>query len=109
MLRTHYALINSQEESLKRPLPIPLVAYHIALKILHTGMTVDAVLKMDDVSFGKFFAQAMQITCDAGLVPYQRDFIPGYGFSMSGGITLVARGTENMVCTQPISLQYLAV
>lgn len=96
--------MNSQEMSVKRLLPLPLVAYHIVLKILHSGMTADAVLKMDDVNFGKFIAQAMQITCDAFLVPYQRDFIPGFGFSMTGGLGVVARGTENMVFPSPASL-----
>ena len=89
--------MNSQEESLKRPLPIQLVAYHIYLRILHSGMTAEAILKLDDVAFGRFFAQALQITCDAGLVPYQRDFVPGLAVSMTGGLKVQPRGTENMV------------
>lgn len=97
MLRTHYTLMNSQEEALNRPLPIPLVAYHICLRILHSGLTAEAVLKLDDVAFGRLFAQALQITCDAGLVPYQRDFVPGLAVSMTGSLVLMGKGTENMV------------
>ena len=54
-------------------------------------------MKLDEVAFGRFFAQALQITRDAGLVPYQRDFVPGLAVSMTGGLKVQARGTENMV------------
>lgn len=96
-LKTHYALMGSQEESLTRVLPVGLVVYHLYLKIYHSGMTMASILKLDKGQFGQFYAQAMQITCDAALTPYERDFVPAFGFSFSAGISLVAMGTENMV------------
>lgn len=105
-LQTHYALMGSQEESLERVLPMALVVYHLYLKLYHTGMTMAGVMKLSDGPFGQLFAQALQITCDAGLTPYERDFVPAFGFSFSAGLTLVATGTENMVCAPPPSFYY---
>ena len=102
-LKTHYALMGSQEETLNRVLPMALVVYHLYLKIYHTGMTMGAIQQLADGPFGQFFAQALQITCDAGLTPYERDFVPTFGFSFTSGLKLVAAGTENMV-SPPLSL-----
>jgi hypothetical protein len=67
------------------------------LRILHTGMTVEEILKLDDVEFGKFVGQSLQITRDAGLTPYQRDFVPAFCISPLGGLKLTGQPTENMV------------
>jgi len=97
-LQTHYALMGAQEESLDRLLPVALVVYHLYLKLHHSGMAMDAALRLSDLEFAQFFAQALQITCDAGLTPYERDFVPGLALSFTRGITIQATGTENMVC-----------
>ncbi len=73
MLQSHYAAMHAQEESLSREIPDALVMYHIHLKLVHSGETVESVLKLDDAAFGTLFAQALQLTCDPGLTPYQRD------------------------------------
>ena len=97
MLRTHYTLMNSQEEAVKRPLPIPFVAYNICMGLLHEGITIEAALKLDDEHFGSLFSRCLQVTKDVGLLPYQRDITPGFAVSMMGGLTLYPMDTENMV------------
>lgn len=94
---THYALMNVQEECVDRALPLPVVLYHIYLKVVHSGMTIRDVLAMNDVEFGQFVGESMQITCSAGLFPYEQDFVPGLCLSLFHGITLGAVPTENMV------------
>jgi hypothetical protein len=89
--------MNSQEEAIKRPFPLAIVAYHISLRLLHSGLTPDGVLKLPDAPFGHFVAECCQITRDAGLAPYQRDIVPGFTCTMSGSIKIDARSTENMV------------
>ena len=96
-LKTHYALMNSQEESLRRRLPIQVVAYNVYLTLLHSGMTAKEVLSLNQVDFGRFISQAWQVTKDPGLTPYERDFVPGVMVSMTGRVKLGARSTENMV------------
>jgi hypothetical protein len=102
MLRTHYALMNMQEESVSRPLPIPFVVYNFFLCLVHSGMTMESALKLDDEKFGHLFGECCQVTRDSGLVPYQRDFAPGFTVSMTGGLKLGARDTENMVSSPPL-------
>jgi hypothetical protein len=94
---SHYAIMSAQEESVNRRLPIPLVAYHLYLKTIHSGMTGQEILSMDDAQFGQFFAESFQITCDAGLFPYEKDFIPSLSLSFEEGIFLTASGTEDLV------------
>lgn len=101
MLRTHYTLMNLQEGGIKRLLPIQLVAYNFFMCLVHTGMTMDTILKMDNKKFGQLFGECCQINVDGGLVPYKRDFSPGFTISMTGGLKLVARDTENMVSPPP--------
>jgi hypothetical protein len=103
MLRTHYSLMNMQEESLDRKLPIPFVMYNFFLCLLHSGMTVEAALKLNDEKFGQLFSECCQVNTDVGIVPYKRDFAPGFTVSMTGGLKLVARDTENMVPPLPPS------
>ncbi len=102
---THYAIMNSQEECLERFIPVALVVYHAYLKILHTGMTAESILKLDDARFGQLFAQMHHITCDAGLAPYQPDVVPELTFS-PGGLGIGARGTENIVSVLAISCHF---
>lgn len=73
MVQTHYAAMHAQEETLQRELPEALVLYHLHLKLVHSGETAESILGMNDARFGTLFAQALQFTCDPGLVPYQRD------------------------------------
>ena len=104
-LKTHYALMNSQEESLRRRLPIQVVAYNVYLTLLHSGMTAKEVLSLNQVDFGRFISQAWQVTKDPGLTPYERDFVPGVMVSMTGRVKLGARSTENMVI--PLFMNHL--
>lgn len=90
--------MNSQEESLSRRLPIQLVVYHIHLRILHAGLTADQVLALPDEKFGQFIAECLQITRDAGLVPYQADETLAIQCTVTGGLGIGLRGTEDMVC-----------
>ncbi len=89
--------MSAQEESIKRRLPVALVAYHVYLKIIHSGLTAQQILELDDASFGQFLAEAFQLTCDAGLFPYEKDFIPSLSLSFEEGIFLTASGTEDLV------------
>ena len=93
--------MNSQEEAIKRPFPLAIVAYHICLRLLHSGLTPEGALQLSDGPFGHFIAECCQITRDAGLVPYQRDIVPGFECTLSGSIKIAARGTENMVPLLP--------
>ena len=52
---------------------MPVVVYHMYLKLVHSGETAESVLAMADPEFGTFVSQGWQITCDPGLVPYERD------------------------------------
>jgi len=94
---THYSFMNSQEESLTRRLPIQLVAYHIHLRILHSGLSAEQVLALPEDKFGQFIAECLQITRDAGLVPYQSDETLTFQCTATGELGLGLRGTEDMV------------
>ena len=99
--------MNAQEECLDRLLPEAIVAYHLYLKIVHSGMTARQVLDLPDKEFGQFIGEMFQITCDAGLVPYEKDFVPGLALSFSKGFTLSAVATEDIVsglfsCREPV-------
>jgi len=102
MLTSHYAIMHAQEESIKRVLPMPVVVYHMYLKLVHSGETAESVLAMADPEFGTFVSQGWQITCDPGLVPYERD--AGLGASIGPHLfdnTLV--NTENIVSRPSLS------
>lgn len=122
MLQAHYAAMHAQEETLQRELPEALVVYHLHLKLVHSGETAESMLKLPDARFGTLFAQALQFTCDPGLVPYQRDGTlrvvcrtqgtaallpsPGHGLLRETcESTLVMKtevvGTENIVSVPP--------
>lgn len=83
---------------------MPVVAYHMYLKLVHSGETAESVLAMDDAEFGTFVSQGWEITCDPGLVPYQRD--AGLGVTIGPHLfdnTLVS--TENIVSFHPCFLE----
>jgi hypothetical protein len=92
--------MNAQEECLDRQIPIGVAVYHMYLKLVHSGLTAQQVLALDDEPFGQFVGQAFQITCDAGLVPYEKDFIPGLALSFTEGFTLAAMASEDIVSLQ---------
>lgn len=96
-LLTHYAVMNAQEECMDRSLPEAIVVYHLYLKLVHSGYTAEQLLALDDKPFGQFVGEAFQITCDAGLVPYEKDFVPGLALSFSKGFTLAAVASEDIV------------
>lgn len=94
---THYAIMDAQEQCVNRPLPLAIVLYHVYLKAVHSGMSFEQILALNDVQFAQFGGEAMQITCSAGIFPYERDFVPGVGFSFFSGVSLTAVSTEDMV------------
>jgi hypothetical protein len=102
-LKTHYAMMNAQEECVSRPLPVGVVVYHLYLKLVHSGMTMDEVLSMDDEHFGQFLSQGFQINCSAGIFPYEKDFVPGLCLSFFEGLTLGPVPTEDMVSSLSLS------
>ena len=89
--------MSAQQECVKRPLPIALVAYHLYLKLVHSGLTAQEVLALHDEEFGQVFGQGLQINCDAAIFPYEMDFVPGLSLSFFEGVTIAAVPTENMV------------
>ena len=93
----HYGVLGAMEASVKRELAFQVVLYHVYLKTVHSGMTMQEVLALPDGEFGQFVGEAMQFTCDAGLFPYEKDFIPALTLSFSEGLTLAAYGTEDLV------------
>ena len=94
---THYAIMNSQEECVNRPLPLAVVIYHMYLKAVHSGMSFEQILSLDDVQFAQFGSESLQISCSAGIFPYEKDFVPGIGLSFFHGLVLSAVPTEDMV------------
>ena len=96
-LKTHYTLMNAQEECVSRPLPISVVVYHLYLKLVQSGMTMDETLSLGDEAFGMFLGQGFQINCSAALFQYEKDFVPGLCLSLFEGLTLAAVPTEDMV------------
>lgn len=98
-LSTHYAIMNAQEECVDRALPLPVVLYHIYLKAVHSGMSFEDILGLEDVQFAQFGGESLQINCSAGIFPYEKDFVPGIGLSFFHGLVLTASGTEDMVST----------
>lgn len=96
-MTTHYGIMNAQEECVSRPLPLAVVLYHIYLKAVHSGMSFEQILALDDVQFGQFGAEGLQISCSAGIFPYEKDFVPGIGISFFHGLVLSAVPTEDMV------------
>lgn len=107
-MTSHYAIMHAQEESIKRVLPMPVVVYHMYLKLVHSGETAESVLAMADPEFGTFVSQGWQITCDPGLVPYERD--AALGASIGPHLfdnTLV--DTENIVSRPSCPLLFLRV
>lgn len=97
-LSTHYAIMNAQEECVDRAMPLAIVLYHVYLKTVHSGMSFEQVLALDDVRFAQFGGEALQINCSAGIFPYEKDFVPGITLSFFHGLTLTAVPTEDMVC-----------
>jgi hypothetical protein len=89
--------MNAQEECIKRRLPVAVVFYHLYLKIVHSGLTAQEVLSLDDAQFGQFLAEGFQINCCAGLFPYEQDFLPCLSLSFEDGLTLGVSGTEDLV------------
>ncbi len=96
-LSVHYALMNAQEESVTRLIPLPVVLYHLYLKVVHSGMNVGEILSLPEDRRAQFYGECLQITCSAGLFPYEKDFKPGVSLSLWHGIGITAIGTEDMV------------
>jgi len=99
-LSTHYAVMNAQEECVQRDLPLPVVLYHMYLKVVHSGKTLSEVLHLDDASFGQFGSESLHITCSAGITPYERDFEPCLVMNFFSGLGLTPVGTEDMVSSR---------
>jgi hypothetical protein len=95
--KTHHAQMGPQQESIRRLLPIPVVVYHQYLKIVHSSKTIQGVLALPDDQFAQFFLEGLQFTCDAGLFPYERDFFPELGISLTDGLSVAASDTEDLV------------
>lgn len=93
--------MNVQEELLDRRLPIQFIAYHIHVRLLHSGMTAEQALALPKPEFARFLGQCLQPTRDAGFVPYNPDEELALCFSMTGGLALGLRGTEDMVLLPP--------
>jgi hypothetical protein len=96
-LCTHYAIMDAQEECVQREMPLGVVAYHMYLKLIHSGLTLDEFLSLPEEKQAEFVGEGCQITCSAGLFPYEQDFVPGLCLSFFQGIELTAQGTEDMV------------
>jgi hypothetical protein len=99
-LSTHYAVMNAQEECVQRDLPLPVVLYHMYLKVVHSGKTLSEVLHLDDAWFGQFGSESLHITCSAGITPYERDFEPCLVMNFFSGLGLNPVGTEDMVSSR---------
>jgi hypothetical protein len=97
-LKSHYALMHAQEETIQRHLPMAVVTFHMHLKLVHSGETAESVLAMDDASFGTFLSQGFEIACDPGLLPYQRDAALGVAFGPNLFQNALVN-TENIVST----------
>jgi len=95
-LKTHYTVLGAQQEMISRPAPIPVFLYHQYLRIVHSGKTIQEVLALPDEDFAPFYLQGCPLNCDAGLFPYEKDFVPGLGLTDEEEITLVASGTEDL-------------
>jgi hypothetical protein len=95
-LLAHYSTFHAQQECLQRYLPVAVVVFHAHLKISHSGLTMDAVLKLDDALFGQLFSQMCHIACDPGLCPYQPDEAISLDLTPEG-FGLGLRATENIV------------
>ena len=110
-LKTHYAIMDAQEESVRRLAPIPIVLYHLYLKTVHSGMTMKEVLEMEDEPLARFFGEGLEINCDAAIFPYEQDFVPGVGISFFDGLglTLTAVPTEDMVSSAHLCLLCLCL
>lgn len=106
---THYSFMNVQEELLDRRLPIQFVAYQIHLRLLHSGMSAEQALGLPPADFARFMGQCLQPTRDAALVPYNPDEELALCFSMTGGLTLGLRGTEDMVSLSSITPHLLII
>jgi hypothetical protein len=89
--------MNNQEECLNRKFPLAIVAHQIYLRLLHSGLTAEEALKLDDFKFSQFIAESCHITRDAHAVSYQGDEVPGLSFTLDGRFGVRCRGTENMV------------
>jgi hypothetical protein len=98
-LKTHYAIMDAQEESVRRIAPIPIVLYHLYLKTVHSGLTVQEVLSLPDEAYARFTGEGFEVNCCAALFPYEQDFVPGVAISFFDGfgLTLTAVPTEDMV------------
>jgi hypothetical protein len=98
-LKTHYAIMDAQEESVRRLAPIPVVLYHLYLKTVHSGMTAQEVLSLPDQAYAQFTGEGFEVNCCAAIFPYEQDFVPGVAVDFFGGLglTLTAVPTEDMV------------
>ena len=91
-LETHYALMNFQQESCHRALPVGAYLYNLALTSFHSGLSVQDMLSARCGTFAEHAIHSLGFTTDAGAVPYERD--TGLALQPGGGLT--HRGTENM-------------
>ena len=105
----HHALMGAQQEMIERLIPVPVLLYNQYLKVVHSGKRISDIMKLPDAEFGQFVGEGLHMTCDAGLFPYGRDTLPGLSVSFSGGLSLTATGTEDLVSARSFPVFFRAV
>jgi hypothetical protein len=93
----HHAMMGVQQEMIERLIPVPVLLYTQYLKIVHSGKRIGEIMQLPDAEFGQFTGEGWHMTSDAGLFPYEGDKLPGLSVSFSGGLSLTATGTEDLV------------
>ena len=96
-LSTHYSIMDLQEHLQSRVLPIAVVAYMLYLRILHSGLSIESIAKMERPAVGQFLSEGMHFTWDSTIYKYNRDYTMAVVMSFFGGFGLQAVGTEDMV------------
>lgn len=98
MFVTHYALLETQEQHLRRTLPMSLLMYNVYMAVAHSGKSIDTILQSSPEVRAEFFAACMSVTHDPGIVSYERDFTleVNMGF-FSRRPQLCKKTTEDMV------------
>ena len=89
--------MDMHENQWNRRVPLAFALYNMYLKVEHTGMKLSDILKLNDKLFAPIFCTSLHVTCDAGLVTYERDMDMAMVFSIFGGMGIQPVSTENMV------------
>ena len=95
-LSTHYAIMGAQEKLWNRTIPPAIVLYSLYLRLNHSGLTMDQILKAPLLQRATLFLSGVGMTFDAATVPYVRDFCTGICLSMISGLGITEKTTENM-------------